>query len=78
MKVSKDKLTEYINLYLNDVCDYGEDGEHEIVEAILRPIVSTLDEGEHDMHGMLKETAKNSPQHKQTILEFIEYVNEIQ
>ena len=78
MKVSKDKLTEYINLYLNDVCDYGEDREHKLAESILRPITSMLDEGEQDIHGMLKETANNSPQHKQTILEFIEYVNEIQ
>ena len=78
MKLSKDKLTEYINLYLNDVCDYGDDGEYEIVESILKPITSTLKEGEHDLHNMLKETAKNSSQHKNIILEFISYVNEIQ
>jgi hypothetical protein len=78
MKISKDKLTEYINLYLNDVHDYGEDGEYELIESILKPIISTLEEGEHDMHNMLKETAGNSPQHKQTILEFIDYINEIQ
>lgn len=78
MKVSKDKLTEYINLYLNDVHDYGEDGEYEIVESILKPIVSTLEEGEHDLHNMLKETAQNSSQHKQAVLEFISYINEIQ
>lgn len=78
MKLSKDKLTEYINLYINDVCDYGEDGEHEIVETILRPITSTLNEGEHDMYSILKETAENSAQHKQIILEFISYVNEVQ
>ena len=78
MKVSKDKLTEYINLYLNDVHDYGEDGEYEIIESILKPIVSTLEEGEHNVRSMLKEVAKNSPQHKQSILEFLEYVNEIQ
>jgi hypothetical protein len=78
MKVSKDKLTEYINLYLNDVHDYGEDGEYEIVESILKPIASTLEEGEHDVDSMLKETAKNSFQHKQSVLEFLEYINEIQ
>jgi hypothetical protein len=78
MKLSKDKLTEYINLYINDVCDYGEDGECEIVESIIKPMVSTLEEGEHDLHNMLKETAQNSPQHKEIILEFISYVHEIQ
>ena len=78
MKISKDKLTEYINLYLNDLSDYGEDGEYEVIESILKPIISTLGEGEHDMHGMLKETAKNSPQHKQCILELLEYINGIQ
>lgn len=78
MKLSKDKLTEYINLYLNDVYDYGEDGEYEIVESALKPMVFTLEEGEHDLHNMLKETAQNSPQHKEIVLEFISYVNEIQ
>jgi len=78
MKLSKDKLTEYINLYLNDVHDYGEDGEYEIIESVLKPITSTLEEGEHDLYNMLKETAKNSSQNKQIILEFISYVNEIQ
>jgi hypothetical protein len=78
MKLSKDKLTEYINLYLNDVCDYGDDGEYEVIETILKPIASTLEEGEHDMYFVLKETAKNSTQHKQIILEFISYVNEVQ
>jgi hypothetical protein len=35
MKLSKDKLTEYTTLYLNDISDYGEDGEHELAESIL-------------------------------------------
>jgi hypothetical protein len=78
MKLSKDKLTEYINLYLNDVYDYGEDGEHELAESVLRPFTNTLEEGEHDLHVMLKETAKNSSKHKQSILEFINYVKDIQ
>jgi hypothetical protein len=78
MKVSKDKLTEYINLYLNDVYDYGEDEEYKLTESILKPIISTLEEGEHDIHNMLKEATKSSPQHKQSILEFLEYINEIQ
>ena len=78
MKFSKNKLTEYINLYLNDIHDYGEDGEYEIVESILKPVISTLEEGEYDIYEMLKETAQNSDQHKQSILEFLEYIKEIQ
>jgi hypothetical protein len=77
MKFSKDKLNEYITLYLNDLSDYGDDGEHELAESILNPFKSTIDESEEDVYGLLKETAKNSPEYKQTIIEFLEYLNEI-
>jgi hypothetical protein len=77
MKFSKDKLTEYMTLYLNDLSDYGDDGEHELAESILNPFISTIDESEGDMHGLLKETAKNSPEHKQIVVEFLQYINEI-
>jgi hypothetical protein len=77
MKFSKDKINEYIELYLNDLSDYGDDGEHELAESILNPFKSTIDESEEDIHGLLKEIAKNSPEHKQTIVEFLEYLTEI-
>jgi hypothetical protein len=77
MKFSKDKINEYIILYLNDLSDYGDEGEHELAESILNPFKSTIDESEEDVYGLLKETAKNSPEHKQTIIEFLEYLKEI-
>lgn len=77
MKFSKDKINEYIELYLNDLSDYGDDGEHELAESILNPFKSTIDESEEDIHGLLKEIAKNSPEHKQTVVEFLEYLTEI-
>lgn len=77
MKFSKDKLTEYMTLYLNDLSDYGDDEEYELAESILNPFMSIIDESEEDIHGLLKEIAKNSHKHKQIIMEFLEYVNEI-
>jgi len=77
MKFSKDKINEYITLYLNDLSDYGDDGEHELAESILNPFKSTIYESEKDVYGLLKETAKNSPEHKQIVVEFLEYLKEI-
>jgi hypothetical protein len=77
MKFSKDKINEYITLYLNDLSDYGDDGEHELAESILNPFKSTIDESEEDVYGLLKETAKNSPEHKQIVVEFLEYLKEV-
>jgi len=77
MKLSKDKFTENMNLYLNDLEDYGTEEDTELAESILRPFLTTLEEGEQDLYSLLKETAKKSPAHKQSIKEFIEYVNNI-
>lgn len=77
MRFSKDKLNEYITLYLNDLSDYGDDEEYTLAESILNPFKSTIDESEEDVYSLLKETAKNSPEHKQTIIEFLEYLKAI-
>jgi hypothetical protein len=66
-----------MNLYLNDLSDYGDDGEHELAESILNPFKSTIDESKEDIHSLLKEAAKNSPEHKQTVTGFLEYLKEI-
>jgi hypothetical protein len=76
MKLSKNKLTEYTTLYLNDISDYGEDGEHELAESILSSF-NTIDESEENIYETIKSTAKTSPTHKQVISEFLEYLNEI-
>jgi len=76
MKLSKNKLNEYIILYLNDLSDYGEDNEHELAESILSSF-NVLDETEENLYETLKSTAKTSPEHKQVITEFLEYINEV-
>jgi translation initiation factor 2B subunit (eIF-2B alpha/beta/delta family) len=78
MKLLKDKINEYIDLYLNDLSDYGDDGEHEIAEAILNPFKTTIDESEGDTYNLLKEASKQSPEHKQAIVEFLEYLKHTQ
>jgi hypothetical protein len=77
MKLSRSKLNEYVKLYLNDVHDYGDDNEYELVESILLPLTNTLEESEQDLHSLLKEASKSSPEHKNIILEFIEYSKSI-
>lgn len=77
MRLSKGKLNEYMKLYLNDIHDYGNDNEYELVESILSPLLTTLDESEQDIHGLLKEASKTSAEHKNIILEFIEYAKSI-
>jgi hypothetical protein len=77
MKLSKNKLTEYIILYLNDVSDYGEDNEHELAESILSSF-NMLDETEETLYETIKSTAKISTEHKQVITEFLEYINELE
>ena len=76
MKFSKDKIIESIQLYLNDLSDYGEEGESDKAESVL-DLKTTLEEGEYDVRSLLKETAKKSPENKQIILEFIEYLQNI-
>ena len=77
MKLSRVKLNEYIKLYLNDVHDYGDDGEYEIVESILSPLTNMLSESEQDIHTLLKETSQTSIEHKNIIRESIEYTKSI-
>jgi translation initiation factor 2B subunit (eIF-2B alpha/beta/delta family) len=78
MKLLKDKINKYIDLYLNDLSDYGDDGEYEIAETILNPFKTTIDESEGDTYNLLKEASKQSLEHKQTIVEFLEYLKHTQ
>ena len=77
MKFSKDKLIENLQLYLNDLEDYGDEGEFELAESILSPF-TTLDETEENLYETLKSTAKTSPEHKQVVTEFLSYLTEFQ
>ena len=45
MNISRDKLNEYITLYLNDMEDYGDDPEFGILaESMLTPLKTLLTE----------------------------------
>ena len=77
MKLSKDELSKHIQLYLNDLSDYGENDEHELAESILEPFRNTIHESEQDIHSALMEASKESPEHKQSIIEFINYIKSI-
>jgi hypothetical protein len=77
MKLSKDKLIENLQLYLNDLEDYGDEGEFELAESILSPF-ATLDEAEENIYEAIKSAAKTSPEHKQIVTEFLSYLNEFQ
>ena len=77
MKLSKDKLIENLQLYLNDLEDYGAEGEFELAESILSPF-TTLDETEENLYETIKSTAKTSPEHKQVVTEFLSYLTEFQ
>lgn len=78
MNLSKDKINEYIELYLNDLSDYGDDDEHGLAESILNPFKTTLDESEGNTYDILKEASKQSPEHKQIVVEFLEYLQHTQ
>ena len=77
MKLSKDKLIENLQLYLNDLEDYGAEGEFELAESILSPF-TTLDETEENLYETIKSTAKTSPEHQQVVTEFLSYLTEFQ
>ena len=42
MKLIKENLNKYIDLYLNDLEDYGEDTEFLLAESVLSPIKKLL------------------------------------
>ena len=79
MKYSKDKLTEGIKLYLNDLEDYGDEGDnHALAEAALSEFTTILSDSEQDVNVVIREAIKNSPkEHKQVFKEFLEYLNHI-
>jgi hypothetical protein len=42
MKLSKNKLSEAIKIYLNDIEDYGDTNEYMLAEATLKPITTLI------------------------------------
>ncbi len=62
MKYSKSNINEYIQLYLNDLEDYGDDSDNTLIaETVLNDFKMLLTESkEQDMTVLLKEAIHNS------------------
>ena len=78
MNVSQDKLNEYINLYLNDLADYGDDDQSCILaESVLGSLKQLIVESKQDMSIVLKEALIKSTPEKRVVLEdFMLYIQE--
>ena len=78
MKLSPNNLSEYIQLYLNDVEDYDSTEQHILAENILNPIKNLILESNTDPMTMLLEmrnVANNVD--KAVIDDFILYLGNI-
>jgi hypothetical protein len=80
MKYSKSNINEYIQLYLNDLEDYGDDSDNTLIaETVLNDFKMLLTESkEQDMIILLKEAIHNSrPVNRLVYKNFLEYLENI-
>jgi hypothetical protein len=79
MKLSKNKLNEYIQLYLNDLEDFGDsEADSIIAESTLGSFSKLLLESEQDVPTMLREAiAKSEPEQREVFEDFLEYLENI-
>ena len=80
MKYSKSNINEYIQLYLNDLEDYGDDSDNTLIaETVLDDFKMLLTESkEQDMTVLLKEAIHNSrPVNRLVYKNFLEYLENI-
>ena len=78
MKLSPNNLSEYIQLYLNDVEDYDSTEQHMLAENILNPVKNLILESNTDPMMMLLEmrnVANNAD--KAVINDFILYLGNV-
>jgi len=78
MKLSPNNLSEYIQLYLNDVEDYDSTEQHVLAENILNPVKNLILESNTDPMTMLLEmrnVANNTD--KAVIDDFILYLGNV-
>jgi hypothetical protein len=79
MKHSKNKLNEYIQLYLNDLEDYGGEGDNLVISEIaLSEFKTLLTESEQDIIQLLREAKKDSrPAYRVVYKDFLKYLENI-
>jgi hypothetical protein len=80
MKLSKPQLNEYIELYLNDLNDYGCDQDNYLLaEQTLSEFSNLLTESKQDVRKMLNEAITKSDKNTREVYEeFLMYVQELQ
>ena len=77
MNVSQDKLNEYINLYLNDLADYGEEQSCILAESVLGSLKQLIVESKKDISVILNESLINAtPEKKEVLEDFMLYIQE--
>ena len=75
MKFTNENLNKYINLYLNDVEDYGVETEFLLAESVLTPIKGLLTEASGDGNIILEfQLNESAPYEKEIIEDFMLYV----
>jgi len=78
MKLTNENLNKYINLYLNDVDDYGIETEFLLAESVLSPIKGLLTESKGDCRLMLESQLENSSSYEREVIEdFMLYIENI-
>ena len=80
MEVSKDKLNEYINLYLNDVEDYGDNRDYYLLsETVLNNLKKPLiTENKINIKQLILENHnKNSIKQNDVLDDFLQYIENI-
>jgi hypothetical protein len=79
MKFSKSKINEYIELYLNDLEDYGDESVNLLTEKLtLHTFSQLLVESNQDVPTMLREAITKSGEEQRKVFEnFLEYLENI-
>lgn len=79
MKLLKNNLNEWIQLYLNDLDDYGDnEANYMIAEYTLHNFSKLLVESNQDVPTLLREAiTKSEPEQREVYENFLEYLENI-
>lgn len=78
MNISQNKLQEVLNLYLNDIEDYGTPDELILAESALSPFKNLLTEGKKPTKELIQEVfSASEPKSQIVITDFLKYFNQI-